>query len=64
MAYDSLLRHGGYFTVWRLNAGLPISKGSHYIISNFGGLGFVCNVGIFVKGEIEIHQIAGNSKMF
>jgi hypothetical protein len=61
---DPLLRHCGYFTVGQLNAGLSISEGSHYIVSNFGGLGLVCNVRIFVEGEVKVHQIAGDSKMF
>jgi hypothetical protein len=62
--YNPLLRHCGYSTVRRLNAGLPISEGSHYIVSNFGGLYFVCDVRIFVEGEVKIHQIAGDSEMF
>jgi hypothetical protein len=52
---DSLLRHCGNFTVGELNVGLPISEGSHYIVSNFGGLGLVSDVRIFVEGEVKIH---------
>ena len=48
----------------RLNVGLSISEDSHYIVSNFGCLCFVCDVCIFVEGEVEIHQIASDSEMF
>ena len=69
--YDLLSRHFGDFTLgWliRVDAGLLMSEGIsesiHYIGRNFAGLGFVCDVCIFVEGEIKVHQIAGDSQMF
>jgi hypothetical protein len=61
---DLLLRHCGYFSVGRPSAGFPTSEGIHYIIYNFAGFDFVCNVRVFVEGEIKIHQITGDSEMF
>ena len=64
MVDDSLLRHCGYFTVGQLNAGISISEGSHYVVRDFGGFGLVRDVCIFVEGEVKVHQITGDSKMF
>ena len=33
-------------------------------MSNLAGFGFVCNICVFVEGEVKIHQITGNSEMF
>ena len=61
---DSLLRHCGYFSVGRRNDGIPTSEGIHHIMCNLACFGLVCNVRVFVEGEVKIHQITSDSEMF
>ena len=58
------MRHCGYFTVRRLSGDVPTFEDIHYVVNNFSSLDFVCEIHIFVKSEVKIHQIAGDSEMF